>query len=515
MARDESVRLSEITSIKGDADLAYGGPLFGTDVELPWNKAIDYLATAAREKAAATKYKYDKFQQNVQDFYTSMKDLDVNGLMDADYPSITEEYASLAHDIANNYDVIANPIAHQEKYAEFKQKEANLRSNIQRSKGNLAYLKLHEEFVKGNPDMNTEGNKARMIDFQNSALGSRKPFQLDTPFVWDPKAFADVANKAAEAEVQNVKRLNNGFLEVTKEKKIRADAYMNAWNQITRSTTDKLGRTAFDAASQTYNQLPESFRQGKTTDQLHEEVGRSLMNQNDKLITWQTDPVYMENLNFAHQKSLEEMRNKFKDQDDERNAEFLNTETTKIFMNDGGKTLNLQLKRKGENAFKTESSEKIIENVSPTVYDMFTIIVDDPTGKDGKKIVKPELFTKTANGNIRPIYFDKDESGNTIEATQGKLYLPNYSQPISPDQFKMTLAKYALGHDPKTLVKTMSLSNQLLLSNPDIKSESLDNGNYLKYAKIKNIVAGNLPSPDAKKVEEPKPAEPVKKPKPY
>jgi hypothetical protein len=281
------VELREIVSIQGDAENAYGSTPGGNNTVLAFNQGLQYLNQAATAQANATQFKYLQFQENMKDYYKRFNEVDVNGIMESDYPDVNEEYATLAKDIADNYDVIRNPNADPEKFAELKEREAKLRGTIARSKQHVAFREFNNEFMKQHPEFNTEANKARIQEFNNKPIGERKVFPLDTPFAYSPAERAKIANDRATAKI-TTEQTNGKYFTKDERKLVYQDEYDKAWDAL-GTTQDKTGRPVFAAAQDTYSKLPPSLTGGMDFNTWDRETGRSLMNQGDESTTMKED----------------------------------------------------------------------------------------------------------------------------------------------------------------------------------------------------------------------------------
>lgn len=289
MATD-TVTLNEITSVKGDAANSYGSPAGGTDVVLQFNPGIQFLSYAAKAKADADQFKYLQFQQNMKDFYKNWDDINVDGIMEKDYEPINKEYATLAADIARNYDVIRDPMKNREKFEELKQREAQLRGRISQSKQDVAFRDFHKKFIAANPNFNTEPNKGQISQFENNEIGQRKLFNLETPFAYDPAERAKVANSVAQ---QKLKQEQSAGRYIKSEESVQylQDEYDRAWDAL-GAMQDKSGRPIKDAAIDSYKKIYGAQLQGgQSLDDIDRQVGRSLLYQNDFFKTLREDPV--------------------------------------------------------------------------------------------------------------------------------------------------------------------------------------------------------------------------------
>lgn len=289
MATD-TVSLSEITSVKGDAANSYGSPAGGTDVVLQFNPGIQFLSYAARAKTEADQFKINQFQQNLKDFYKNFDDIKVDGIMEKDYPEINKEYAQLAGDIARNYDVIRDPMKNREKYDELKRREAQLRGRISQSKQDVAFRDFNKKFIAANPNFNTEPNKSAISQFENNAIGQRELFNLDTPFSYDPAERAKLSNQVAQ---QKLKQEQSAGRYIKSEESVQylQGEYDKAWDAL-GSMQDKSGRPIKEAATDSYKKVfSTQIQNGRTIDDIDREVGRGLLYQNDFFKSLREDPV--------------------------------------------------------------------------------------------------------------------------------------------------------------------------------------------------------------------------------
>jgi hypothetical protein len=248
------------------------------------------LSIAAKAKAEADQFKYIQFQNNLKDFYKDFNEVKVEGIMQKDYPEINKEYALLAGDIASNYDVLRNPVANPEKYAELKQREAELRGRIAQSKQDLAYVDAHKGFVKGNPNFNTQGNNSRIQEFESKPIGERNLFALDTPFSYDPAERAKLANQRAERKLTD-EQTKGRYINSTESLEYLKDEFLSAWREL-GTMQDKNGRPILQAAEDSYKKVyADQFKNGVSFQEVDDKVGLSLLNQSSMVKKLREDPV--------------------------------------------------------------------------------------------------------------------------------------------------------------------------------------------------------------------------------
>lgn len=244
--------LSEIANIKGDADLAQGG--FGTDAVLPENNtALAYLANAANLHAGANKYLAEVHNQRLQEYLNNFHNIDLKNLAPGDYDPLSQQYVDLSKDLADNYDVIQNPLKNRELSSSLFAREAALRSQISQSQMDRGVMDENNKFIQAHPNFNTPEYQKNVQDFWNAPLGKRKPFALNPAYVFNP---ADVAKKAYDTVKQKyaTATTDGKYVFTAEGLKAAAPAYLDAYNTLLNSQDD-YGRTARAAMQNAWNQL--------------------------------------------------------------------------------------------------------------------------------------------------------------------------------------------------------------------------------------------------------------------
>jgi hypothetical protein len=231
---DDYVSLNEITGVKGDADLAYGtSGAGGSDTVFQFSKGVEMMQRAAELKQQNDRWKYEQFQQNIKDGYKNFNELDVTGVMEADYPDITKDYTALAKDMSDNIGVIRNPAANPEVYSALKQKEATLRAKIAQSKADVKYRVDYKNFLDKNPDWAFGENATKYENFNKSKLGSRA-YDLPTPpEVVDITKISKFANENAQRAISTMqpsKEIKGAYIDKFGKTWTDKEIYENSWD---------------------------------------------------------------------------------------------------------------------------------------------------------------------------------------------------------------------------------------------------------------------------------------------
>lgn len=254
-----AVSLGEITGIRGDAQIAGGTAGVGGNLAaLPADQiGLQLLDSAANARMLANRYALDFQQQQLRDYLQNFNALEVQGVMESDYPAITAEYAQYAKKLADNYDVIANPFKDQQRYAQLRQEEATLRGRIARSKGDLALRQNYNNFIGQHRDFQTPENLQRLTAFSEQPLGQR-----------DINALTSIAPRFDAMQEDISKQANLIALQKTKEQdtatpfqnEVEMTQYLqNEYNTAVRAFMrgqDGFNRPMIGAVAETFRSQP-------------------------------------------------------------------------------------------------------------------------------------------------------------------------------------------------------------------------------------------------------------------
>lgn len=305
--------LNEITSIKGDGNLAYGTQgQGGTDVELAFGKGIELLYGAAQMKQQNDRWKYQQFQQNLDNYYKNFNDISVDGVMEKDYPEVMADYSSLAKKMAENIGVIRNPASNPDLYAQLKQEEANLRGKISQSKQDVVYRTQHKNFIMAHPEFNTDENKKAIESFENSTRNERELFTLNTPYTFNVEEPVKLATSIAlqKSKEEAVKR---GVAPDKTEEWIVSEeginynrqAFKDAYKEYITNQRDRnnTGKTLRDVAQSTWSKLPKESQLG-SFDEWLDKTSESFIPQSSYFQTIQESKYGLQEEQIEAQKDL-------------------------------------------------------------------------------------------------------------------------------------------------------------------------------------------------------------------
>lgn len=244
--------ISEITNIQANPD-NYSG---GTAAVIPASKAADYIQQAATARATLNKTVSALHEQRLNDVLKDVNGLGYADVMPNDLPDINKNYAQLMQDISDNVDVIQNPSSNIQKYSEFQQKLAALKSQINTSKAHNSLYTENQKAMWLHPDLNSEDNQSLMANYATTPAAQRQSFILKTPASFNPETFQKAALASTQA-VTNTEDLSpdKHYIVTTKGVKYDPDQYFDKYVNLMKTTMVN-GKTAFDNFKTLYDKMP-------------------------------------------------------------------------------------------------------------------------------------------------------------------------------------------------------------------------------------------------------------------
>ncbi len=296
--------LSEITSIKGDANIAGGsaggGADMGATAPVQFDQGLQFLNEAADARQNYNKYLTEQYQKNLTDGLANLQNIDFSKALSSDLPALRQKYADLAKNVADNFDVIRNPGSDPAKASELAQQEADLRSSIQASTVHNGINSYNKKFITENPSFNTQENQDLINNFQSTPLDQRKDFLLKTPYDVNLESVAKTANEVAKQST-NKQFLSKDGKWINQDEAINYD--QNKYNDAfigTMKNTYKNGKSLYDQFVDHYNLMPAANKVDAngnpiTPEQYLQEQGNRLRLQGGINSTFKDNPYAIQN----------------------------------------------------------------------------------------------------------------------------------------------------------------------------------------------------------------------------
>lgn len=298
--------LSEITSIKGDGNIAGGSAGAGADapapIILPEDQGIKYLHQRAVTKAAVNKYQAEKYQQNIADYMKNLRSIDFSKAHSSDLNGLREDFAKLAGEVGDNFDVISNPYSNQEKFQQLAQQEAQLRGKIEQSSAHNALSAYNKEMIRSNPGWNTKENQELMAKFDAAPMDQRKDFLLKTPHSFNPVEYAQ--KYVAPFALQEIKKQSKdaNWIYTQEGKEYAKGKFAEVFKQGLASTVVN-GRPLMEDFDEGYDRLPAEIKKGQTKEQYMDKMIEALIPATSMSSTLSANPYGVQGQSQAFQAS--------------------------------------------------------------------------------------------------------------------------------------------------------------------------------------------------------------------
>jgi len=426
--------LSEISNFDKDANLVKGSAAVPIDL----SSGLKGVWDLAHEKAQYDWAKYQNHLKQVSD-YAAGHQLDYAGVRSTDIPLISKMANEYYQDIARDPKKLSQ-IGNDPKWNE-------IQAKVGQSKQLNSYADKQREFLDKNPHLWTDENKRRYQSFMEGSI-DQKPsdFQLDMPKTIDMQGLASKVLTTVERggigkakqydpmgeRVMEEVTLPSGQKESIYSGLIRSkkggiefgkDDYMNIGNAL-YSSGQPTGQGSKDsipeAATYMYSQLKDEekqsyikkdpknpqkayfmdewekmYRKEGGKEDIKDEVDQSYKRDTELMLAdkRQRQAVYLKNLEFGHS-------------DKEKN------EAAKGLINIAKDVLtNVD---KNSNPISVEGGEaEPVLSVTKAMNKFFLKTIEekvkDKTDKVSviKTTIEPDKYTRTKNGEIRPLYFSR------------------------------------------------------------------------------------------------------------
>jgi len=245
--------LSEIVNMKVDGEVATGTPA----VVYNSKDLIANLNSAAQYKAENDWRKYNMFMGNLKEVYKDLNEI-------AKQPVLTEDREALKQKMADIVKGISSDphgfFGGGQKYQETLANIAALQGEATESKQNSLYDTAHRQYFYANPELDTPENRAMLDGFRGQKLGTRQPYLLKLPSIFDAKTIADqLAIATKDAGFKEFVTPDQKFLQ--KDTWVKYDP--NIWNEKASQfykMQDKKGGSISAAATEAFNKLPQYLK---------------------------------------------------------------------------------------------------------------------------------------------------------------------------------------------------------------------------------------------------------------
>lgn len=492
------VSLGEIAGIRGDANigLAAGG---GNDAVIaPATTELAYLNAAAQTRNQANQFLYNEHQKNIQNSLKNFNATDVTGVFSPDYKDITDQYRNLAGQIYDNYDVLANPMKNPQLYSQIMQQQASLDAKIAQSKQHALLDTENKKFLQAHPDFSTPENLAAIQKFQTTPIGERQILNLAPPTVIDPIAALKAADEYSKKSLATAK-VKNGYIVKQTSEGNDPVAYMNGIKAYLAGSNG-YGGTYGDAIQK---QLVDYNRANPAGQLTYDEFLDKTFAPNIKAMQVtksdiDADPYGISNLNFAHQKALEAIRNAndreniflkagLDKKSTSEKGDFINSETAKLFLNQGNSKKELTISPASGGANVVEK----VATLTPSQMKLFAVPIVPTASVNGKAaLATPDVITYTPDGNLRVMFYGRDSAnGVGPEAADKKSGRHSIDQSLTqiytPDEVRATIATHV---SPSQYDDVMFEANRAL--EKVTGSQRFDQSSIDKYAQAHGLLPG-------------------------
>jgi hypothetical protein len=413
--------LSEFTNIATEADRGGGNPSIAIDTR-DTAKGLQQAAIAKQQNDFA---KYNLFLGNLKDIYKEGGEIANMEVMTQDRPELLDKMGKVFAEIAED----PKGTLGGARLADIQGKLAKLKFDATESKKNNLFDSANREYLNLNPDLNVPENKEKFEEFGNQKLGTRKPFTLDIPPVFDPYALAKLANETVKKDFADVQPTQGGkFFEKTSGTKYDKEQYKKVVDQAYDANT-KLQQGVHRSFSGLPKDEQGAWNQAGGEKAWYSNFMQNLRSQDQtKKEDIKANEFALEALKNRDRIGLEYVKKDLKDKDKKEQARFLYDTYKSLINNTTGQqhTTEIGQTRGGKGIYS--DSEEII-NASPEILKLFSgrgKTVTKETGGPDKETETittgetPDLITKTKDGGIRVVYYEKYTEDDVKKKYKGK-----------------------------------------------------------------------------------------------
>lgn len=420
--------LNDITSIRGNADIAGGTAGSGAGLDSPapvqFDQGLQFLNEASQARAGYNKYLADAYAQNLKDSLANLRSIDFSKAMASDLPALRQKYADLAKNISDNFDAVRNPGSNPEVAGQLAQQEADLRGAIEQSTNHNAINTYNKNFVAANPTFNTKENQDKIAGFEQAPMDQRKDFLLSTPNNFDLQKVAQLAAPYALKTIQKESLSHDGnWINSYEGQQFSKEAYHNAALAIKNNSIIN-GQSLNDAWNKDYNLLPDEYKQGMNSDQAFLAGIDALAPQTALKTSFTANPYGLNKQREGFDMTMENKREAF-----QANQSALDRAERDKFQKNGQVDPNTAAESKMRNMAIIESTGEIPANIAQPLFGDNALVTKsftipkDPDNKDAGKTTTTAKVPKTSytgggidpNGNIH-LYFRDNLTGKALPA---------------------------------------------------------------------------------------------------
>lgn len=246
--------LSEIVNMTVDPERGSGNPAVVYDSK----PLIAQLNQSAQFKAENDWKKYNLFLGNLKDVYKDMNEIAKMPVMTKDREALKEQMAGIVKGIASDpHGFFGGGAKYQETLANI----SKLQSDATESKQNNLYDEFHRNYFYRNPELDTQENRSLVDGYVNQKLGSRQPYLMKLPGLFDPAAIGEEINNLIQKENTTSTLSPDGmYFDKTTTTSYSPDDFDKLAKQFYYQS-DKRGIPLPETMAKRYDKLPESVKQ--------------------------------------------------------------------------------------------------------------------------------------------------------------------------------------------------------------------------------------------------------------
>ena len=246
--------LSEIVNMTVDPERGSGNPAVVFDSK----PLIAQINQAAQFKAENDWRKYNMFLGNLKEVYKDMNEIAKMPVMTKDRDALKEQMAGIVKSIASDpHGFFGGGAKYQETLANI----AKLQSDATESKQNNLYDEAHRNYFYRNPELDTPENRQLVDGYVNQKLGSRQPYLMKLPGLFDAKEIgAQISSLIKESGADEKPTDDNQFIQKRKWERYDPNKFRATAEQFLYQA-DKRGIPLYETMKKRYDTLPEAVKQ--------------------------------------------------------------------------------------------------------------------------------------------------------------------------------------------------------------------------------------------------------------